>query len=116
MTRESRAKVVVMATSRSRTSIHPSLVTSRGTHLLQEVIDIPSPDQVIIQAIYRLYTGYIQAIYRPYTGYIQAIYRLYTGYIQAIYRLYTGYIQAIYRLYTGYRHPQPRSGDYTGYI
>lgn len=38
--------MAVIATSLSRTSIHPLLVTSRGTHFLQELIRIDPPDKV----------------------------------------------------------------------
>ena len=40
------SNVAVIATCRSRSSLHPVLVSSRGTHLVQEVINIDPPDQV----------------------------------------------------------------------
>nr|XP_011433976.2 peroxisome biogenesis factor 1 [Crassostrea gigas] len=44
--------MAVIATSLSRTSIHPLLVTSRGTHFLQELIRIDPPDKNKRQEIF----------------------------------------------------------------
>ena len=40
--------VVVMVTCRSRSSLHPTLVDSRGHHLFPHTVDISAPDQVWI--------------------------------------------------------------------
>ena len=38
--------IAVLATSQSRSSLHPILVSSRGTHLVQEVMQIKAPNKV----------------------------------------------------------------------
>ncbi|XP_062571147.1 peroxisomal ATPase PEX1-like [Saccostrea cucullata] len=45
--------LAVIATSQSRNSIHPLLMTSRGTHFLQELIRINPPDKKKRQEIFR---------------------------------------------------------------
>ena len=38
--------IAVLATSQSRSSLHRILVSSRGAHLVQEVMDIKAPNKV----------------------------------------------------------------------
>ncbi|XP_012943052.1 peroxisome biogenesis factor 1 [Aplysia californica] len=42
---ENNSHVTVMATATARSSLHPSLVASRGDHMVQCVVDIGSPDK-----------------------------------------------------------------------
>lgn len=38
------SKVVVIATSKSRDSLHPSVLTSRGCHIFQSCVELHPPD------------------------------------------------------------------------
>ena len=41
---DNNSKVVVIATSKSRDSLHPSLLTSRGCHIFQCCVELHPPD------------------------------------------------------------------------
>ncbi|XP_059149882.1 peroxisomal ATPase PEX1-like [Physella acuta] len=52
---ENNSRLAVIATSKSSSSLHPTLVSSRGIHYVQQTLNIPSPDRIarmeILEAI-----------------------------------------------------------------
>lgn len=43
---ENNSRIMVLATSKSRSSLHPSLVTTQGIHFIQKTLDIGFPNKV----------------------------------------------------------------------
>ncbi|KAH9512750.1 Peroxisome biosynthesis protein pex1 [Bulinus truncatus] len=58
---ENCSRVMVLATSKSRSSLHPSLVSTQGIHYVQKTLDIGSPNKAtreeMLQAIIRSHLG-----------------------------------------------------------
>ena len=91
-------------TTQKAAIFHEFIMSSVGTPIFQ--LKFYSKCDMVIQDLYRVYTGFIWGLYMIYTGFIQGLYRIYTGFIWDlygdIYMIYTGFIQGLYRVYTGY--------------
>ena len=91
-------------TTQKAAIFHEFIMSSVGTPIFQ--LKFYSKCDMVIQDLYRVYTGFIWGLYMIYTGFIQGLYRIYTGFIWDlygdIYMIYTGFIQGLYRVYTGF--------------
>ena len=82
-------------TTQKAAIFHEFIMSSVGTPIFQ--LKFYSKCDMVIQDLYRIYTGFIRDLYGDYTWFIQDLYRVYTGFIRGLYRIYTGFI-----VYTGF--------------